>query len=109
MLYAQNQERENMGLLDNKFVQWLVEKNGAYHNERGELCIKAETLTADDFNKHITPKSDGTGDYISIPDNVQEWALDGIRSFEALAWHDKDGTHMEFRYLPHSKESRSND
>jgi hypothetical protein len=44
----------SQSLLDQLFVQWLIEKKGAYYNDKGELCIAGEIFTADDYNKMIT-------------------------------------------------------
>jgi hypothetical protein len=43
----------SQSLLDQKFVQWLIEKKGAYYNEQGELCLASAVFTADDYNKMI--------------------------------------------------------
>lgn len=40
-------------LLDQIFVQWLIEKKGAYFNEQGELCVAGKVFSADDYNNMI--------------------------------------------------------
>ncbi len=53
-------------LLDQMFVQWLIEKRGAYYNEQGELCLAGEVYPKDDYNKMIaespTPRVHDAGD-----------------------------------------------
>ena len=36
--------------LDNAFIRWLIEKEGAYYDEQGELCVPAKIYTSKDIN-----------------------------------------------------------
>jgi hypothetical protein len=58
----------SQSLLDQLFVQWLIEKKGAYYNEQGELCLAGEVFTADDYNKMIaespTQRTPDAGDSV---------------------------------------------